>query len=67
MKLIVAADEPAIFFASVQHAERWVEAIDVEDGVYSAGFGPNGEPYAIRTDGTWVRLRNRGKRRSPKH
>ena len=60
VKLIVAADEPAIFFASVQDAESWMEAIDVEDGVYSAAFGPNGEPYAITTDGTWVHIEETG-------
>ena len=65
VKLIVAADEPAIFFASVQDAESWMEVIDVEDGVYSAAFGPNGEPYAIITDGTWVHLEGTGEAPQP--
>lgn len=60
VKLIVAADEPAIFFASVQDAESWMEAIDVEDGVYSAAFGPNGETYTVSTDGTRVHIEETG-------
>jgi hypothetical protein len=51
VNLIVAADEPAIFFASVHDAERWMEPVDVEDGVYGAAFGPAGEPHVISTDG----------------
>lgn len=54
INLIVAADEPAIFFASVKDAERWMEPIDVTGGVYSAAFGPAGEPHLISTDGTSV-------------
>lgn len=58
--LIVAADEPAIFFVSLEDAERWMEPIDVKDGVYSAAFGPAGEPYAISTDGKYVNIRRTG-------
>lgn len=54
MKLIVATGEPAIFFAPAQDAERWMEAIDVEDGGYGAAFGPNGERRTVSTDGTLV-------------
>lgn len=57
INLIVAADEPAIFFASVKDAERWMEPIDVADGVYSTAFGPAGEPYIISTDGKTVVIR----------
>ncbi|MCC6982051.1 MAG: glycosyltransferase [Bauldia sp.] len=60
VKLIVAADEPALFFASVQDAERDLEPIDVQDGVYGRAFGPNGEPYAISTDGTRVHIETTG-------
>jgi hypothetical protein len=56
IKLIVAADEPAIFFASLEDAERWMEPIDVDDGVYSAAFGPAGEPHTISTDGASVSI-----------
>ena len=57
INLIVAADEPAIFFASVEDAERWMEPIDVKNAVYSAAFGPAGEPHTISTDGTSVFIR----------
>jgi hypothetical protein len=40
--LFVAADEPLLIFPSIIAAERWLEAIDVENGVYPAAFGPNG-------------------------
>ena len=42
--LFVAADEPLLVFPSVSVAESHLEAIDVENGVYPAAFGPNGEP-----------------------
>jgi len=48
--LFVAADEPLLIFPSIIAAERWLEAIDVENGVYPAAFGPNGEPFAIGTE-----------------
>ena len=63
--LIVAADEPALFFASVRDAELSLEAIDVKNGVYSAAFGPKGEPYAISTDGKRVFIRKAGEPPQP--
>lgn len=39
VRLIVAADEPPLFFSSVDAAEQYLEAIDVEDGVYPAAYG----------------------------
>jgi hypothetical protein len=45
--LFVAADEPLLVFPSVRAAERWIEPIDVENGVYPAAYGPRGEPYRI--------------------
>ena len=45
--LFVAADEPLLVFPSVAAAERYLEAIDVENGVYPAAYGPNGELYRI--------------------
>jgi hypothetical protein len=62
--LIVAADEPALFVSSIERAEQALEAIDVEDGVYTAAFGPGGEVYDIETDGASVRFRLWGSPRS---
>jgi hypothetical protein len=47
--LFIAADEPLLVFPSATAAEQYLETIDVEDGVYSAAYGPRGEPYSIRT------------------
>ena len=52
--LIVAADEPALFFTSIEAAESYLEAIDVENGEYSAAYGPDGRPYQIGTSGNRV-------------
>jgi hypothetical protein len=65
VKLIVAADEPALFFASVEDAQSYLEAIDVENGVYGPVFGPNGEPYSISTDGHDVIIRATGEAPQP--
>lgn len=48
--VFVAADEPLLVFPSTGAAEDYLEAIDVEDGVYPAAYGPNGERYWITTD-----------------
>jgi hypothetical protein len=47
--LFVAADEPLLVFPSVRAAECWIEAIDVEDGVYPAAYGLNGEPFRVES------------------
>lgn len=47
--LFVAADEPLLVFPSAAAAEQYLEAIDVENGVYPAAYGPRGEPYSVRT------------------
>lgn len=47
--LLVAADEPLLVFPSATAAEQYLEAIDVENGVYPAAYGPRGEPYSVRT------------------
>jgi hypothetical protein len=49
--LIVAADEPALFYPSRQAAELDLEVIDVENGVYPAAYGPAGEPYRVSVSG----------------
>ncbi|MDB5696858.1 MAG: hypothetical protein JWN21_2401 [Sphingomonas bacterium] len=55
-RLIVAADEPALFFSSLGAAVRHLEAVDVANGVYTAAFGPEGEPFAISSDGDIVSI-----------
>lgn len=50
IKLIIAADEPALFYASIASAERDLEPVDVKNGVFTSAFGPLGEPYQITTD-----------------
>lgn len=47
IQLVVAADEPALFFTSTGAAESYLEAVDVEEGIYTAAYGVNGEPYRI--------------------
>lgn len=37
--LFVAADEPLLVFPSVAAAAGYLEAVDVEDGVYPAAYG----------------------------
>jgi len=58
--LFVAADEPLLVYPSVAAAERDLEAIDVENGVYPAAYGPNGEPYRIGSEGNRVIIERTG-------
>jgi hypothetical protein len=50
ISLIIAADEPALFFSSLEVAQKYLEAVDVLSGVYSEAYGPKGEPYDITVD-----------------
>lgn len=54
--LIIAADEPALLFSSVQRAEAYLEPIDVKNNVYTAAYGPEGQPFRIATDGWKVHI-----------
>ncbi|UVO49446.1 hypothetical protein M0208_02560 [Sphingomonas sp. SUN019] len=36
-----------LVFASASDTQQYLEAIDVEDGVYPAAYGPGGEAYSI--------------------
>jgi len=63
--LFVAADEPLLVFPSVAVAERYLEAIDVENGVYPAAYGPNGEPYRISTQSSKTVISPTGERNRP--
>jgi hypothetical protein len=53
-KLFVEADEPLLVFPTVETAERYLEATDVRDGVYSRAFGPLGEQFTIAFTGDVV-------------
>lgn len=63
--LFVAADEPLLVFPSVAAAEWHLEAVDVEDGVYPVGYGPNGEPYRIGSRGNRVVIESTGEPNRP--
>lgn len=52
--LFVEADEPLLVFPSVAIAERYLEAADVRDGVYSRAFGPLGEQFTVTAAGDLV-------------
>lgn len=56
INLIVAADEPALFYSSVSQAEMDLEAIDVRDGVYPVGYGPDGQVFRLEAIGDRVRI-----------
>ncbi|MEH3123496.1 MAG: hypothetical protein PGN16_16255 [Sphingomonas phyllosphaerae] len=45
--LFVEADEPLLVFPSVEIAQRYLEASDVRNGVYSRAFGPSGEQFTV--------------------
>ena len=63
--LFVAADEPLLVFPSIKAAENWVEAIDVENGVYGAAYGSEGEPHHIGTVGNRVVIEPTGEPNRP--
>lgn len=63
--LFVAADEPLLVFPSVSVAESHLETIDVENGVYPAAFGPNGEPYRVGIEGNRVVIELTGEPNRP--
>lgn len=63
--LFVAADEPLLVYPSVAAAERHLEASDVENGVYSAAYGPNGEPYRIASESNSVIIDSTGEPSRP--
>lgn len=52
--LIVVADEPALFFSSISAAEGYLEAIDVDEGVYPLAYDIKGKLYRIRSNGDSV-------------
>lgn len=52
--LFVEADEPLLVFPSAEIAERYLEANDVRDSVYSRAFGPSGEQFTVTAAGDRV-------------
>jgi len=56
IELVVAADEPALFYSSVQQAETDLEAIDVRNGVYPIAYGPDGQVFYLEAIGDRVRI-----------
>lgn len=52
--LIVATDTSAMMFSSVSAAEGYLEGIDVKNGEYPKGYGPDGQPYDLLADGNEV-------------
>jgi hypothetical protein len=63
--LFVAADEPLLIYPSARAAAHHLEAIDVENGVYPAAYGPNGEHYRVGTDGREVVVERTGEPDQP--
>lgn len=63
--LFVQADEPLLIYPSVAAAERHLEAIDVEEGIYPAAYGPKGEPYRVGTEGNRVIIERTGEGNKP--
>lgn len=49
--LIVASDDGGAVFTSVEAAEGYIEAVDVEDGVYPAGYDADGRVFKIHASG----------------
>lgn len=65
IKLIVAADEPALFYSSIESAERDLEWIDVKDGVYPVAYDPDGNLYRLRYEGQKVIIERDGNKCDP--
>lgn len=53
--LIVASDDGCAVFTSVEAAEGYLEAVDVEDGAYPVGYDADGRVFRILASGvtTW--------------
>ena len=53
--LIVASIDGCAVFTSVEAAEGYLEAVDVDDGVYPVGYDADGRVFRIRASGvtTW--------------
>ncbi|MBN8553354.1 MAG: hypothetical protein J0L52_10720 [Caulobacterales bacterium] len=49
--LIVIADDGLAVFSSIGAAETYMEAVDVEDGVYSGAYDSDGRLYSIQYSG----------------
>ena len=65
IQLIVAADEPALFFTSIEAAQRKLEWIDVKAGVYPIAYDPQGNVYRLRYEGQHVIVEPDGTKADP--
>jgi hypothetical protein len=66
IQLIVEAVDGPAFFSSVEAAEIYLEAIDVDDGEYPRAWGPEGEPYRLTSvDDRVVILEDESRSKSP--
>ena len=63
--LFVSADEPLLVFPSVAAAARYLEVHDVENDVYPAAYGANGERYRIGNRGKKVVVEPAGEPNRP--
>jgi hypothetical protein len=63
--VFVAADEPLLVFPSAAAAATWIEPIDVENGVYPAAYGPDGEHYQLGTQRNRVVIERTGEPNKP--
>jgi hypothetical protein len=63
--VFVATGHPLLVFPSVMAAQSALAAIDVVDWVNPAAYGPNGEPYCIRSEANRVLIERTGEPNRP--
>lgn len=63
--VFVAAGDALLIFPSVAAAIHSLEAIDVEEGLYPAAYGSNGEPYCLRCEANTVIIERVGESSQP--
>lgn len=66
IKLIVDDGRWPLFFSSVEAAESYLEAIDVDNGEYPRAWGPDGELYKLTSvDGGVVVVEDESRSKYP--
>lgn len=63
--LFIEADEPLLIFASSADARSCLEPVDVEGGVYSTAYGPQGQVYRLGCKGGHVTIERTGEEDRP--